>query len=121
LPEATPPTPRGGIPMPQRPLVVESEAGRLEVRFLRGRDRRLLVLRERATRIEPRRLESLRLTRRQAEVLAFVAQGKANGEIASLLGISPNTVARHVEAIFGALGVQTRTAAAAAAFAHPTA
>jgi len=36
----------------------------------------------------------------------------------STYSVSPNTVARHLEAIFATLGVETRTAAAAQAFAH---
>jgi DNA-binding CsgD family transcriptional regulator len=106
------------LPQPRQPLVVERDGSRLEIRSLAEPDRCLLVLRERITRIAPRSLESLGLTRRQAEVLAWVAQGKANSEIAWILEISPNTVARHLEAIFATLGVETRTAAAAEVFAH---
>jgi DNA-binding CsgD family transcriptional regulator len=106
------------LPRLRQPLVVERDGSRLEIRSLAEPDRCLLVLRERLTRIAPRSLESLGLTRRQAEVLAWLAQGKANSEIASILEISPNTVARHLEAIFATLGVETRTAAAAEAFAH---
>jgi DNA-binding CsgD family transcriptional regulator len=102
----------------RRPLVIERDGGRLDIRALADVDGHLLILRERLTAIPERRLESLGLSRRQAEVLGWLAQGKANLEIASILAISPHTVARHVEAIFGKLGVQTRTAAAAAAFAH---
>jgi DNA-binding CsgD family transcriptional regulator len=108
----------GGPPPPRRPLVVERDGSRLEIRSLSDADGHVLVLRERPTRLTPRPLESLGLTRRQAEVLAWLAQGAANLEIASILAISPHTVARHVEAIFETLGVQTRTAAAAAAFTH---
>ena len=108
----------GGLLPPREPLVVERDGSRLEIRSLAEPGRCLLLLRERLTGIAPRSLESLGLTRRQAEVLAWLAQGKANSEIASILEISPNTVARHLEAIFATLGVETRTAAAAEAFAH---
>jgi DNA-binding CsgD family transcriptional regulator len=101
----------------REPLLVEHDGGRLEIRLLPHADGRLLVVRERATRVLPRALESLGLTPRQAEVLAWLAQGKTNADIAAILAISPSTVARHVEAIFATLGVRTRTAAAAAAFA----
>jgi len=53
------------------------------------------------------------LTRREAEVLGWIARGKTNGEVARLLFISPHTVRKHVENIFEKLGVRTRTAAAA--------
>ena len=108
----------GELPPLREPLVVERDGSRLEIRSLAEPGRWLLLLRERLTRIAPRSLESLGLTRRQAEVLAWLAHGKANREIASILEISPNTVARHLEAIFATLGVETRTAAAAEAFAH---
>ena len=53
------------------------------------------------------------LTSREAEVLGWVARGKTNAEIGSLLFISPLTVRKHLENIFEKLGVRTRTAAAA--------
>jgi DNA-binding NarL/FixJ family response regulator len=53
----------------------------------------------------------LNLTPRVAETLLWLAQGKTNGDIASILGISEATVKKHVLEIFGALGVETRTAA----------
>jgi DNA-binding CsgD family transcriptional regulator len=106
----------GGMPPSRGPLVVARGGRRLEIRALEERDGHILLLQERLTEITPRPLESLGLTRRQAEVLAWLAEGKANIEIAAILTISPSTVARHVEAIFEKLGVRTRTAAAAAAF-----
>lgn len=61
------------------------------------------------------KLESLGLTPREAEVLAWVAEGKSNGTIGAILGISPRTVQKHLERTFHKLGVETRTAAAAQA------
>jgi ATP/maltotriose-dependent transcriptional regulator MalT len=58
------------------------------------------------------------LTAREVEVLRLVASGRSNGEIAAALVISEHTVARHLQNIFGKLGVSTRTAAAAYAFEH---
>ena len=58
------------------------------------------------------------LTPRQVEVLRLVAAGKSNREIAEALVISEHTVARHVQNIFAALGVSSRTAAGAFAFEH---
>jgi DNA-binding NarL/FixJ family response regulator len=58
------------------------------------------------------------LTAREVEVLRLVASGRSNGEIAATLVISEHTVARHLQNIFGKLGVSTRTAAAAYAFEH---
>lgn len=56
-------------------------------------------------------LLKLNLTPRVAEVLLWVAQGKTNGDIASILGISESTVKKHLLEIFQQLGVETRSAA----------
>lgn len=58
------------------------------------------------------------LTAREIEVLRSVASGQSNSEIAAALVISEHTVARHLQNIFGKLGVSSRTAAAAYAFEH---
>ncbi len=55
-----------------------------------------------------------RLTAREEEVLRWLGAGKRDAEIAQILGISPRTVHKHVEHVFAKLGVETRTAAAAA-------
>jgi two-component system, NarL family, response regulator NreC len=49
------------------------------------------------------------LTLREKEVLQLIAQGKSNKEIATLLGISPNTVAVHRAHVMERLGMH-RTA-----------
>jgi DNA-binding NarL/FixJ family response regulator len=56
------------------------------------------------------------LTAREVQVLALVAKGKSNKQIAAELVISDRTVARHLSNIFTKLGVSTRTAASAYAF-----
>ncbi len=53
----------------------------------------------------------LGLTPRVAETLLWLAQGKTNAEIGTILGISEATVKKHVLEIFTALSVETRTAA----------
>jgi len=54
---------------------------------------------------------ALGLTPRVAETLLWIAQGKTNPDIGTILGISEGTVKKHVLEIFSALGVETRTAA----------
>ena len=78
----------------------------------------ILLLRERMTRIRAETLTTLGLTRRETEVLAWVAEGRSNGEIGTILGTSGRTVGKHLERIYQRLGVETRTAAAARALAH---
>ena len=57
-------------------------------------------------------LQTLGLTVREAEVLLWVAQGKANADVATILGLSEKTVKIHLGHIFEKLSVETRTAAA---------
>lgn len=52
----------------------------------------------------------------KAEVLHWVAQGKTDAEIGTILGVSPRTVQKHLEQIYQKLGVENRTAAAARAY-----
>lgn len=51
------------------------------------------------------------LTPREHDVLTLLAEGAGNRAIAERLGISDHTVKFHLSAIFGKLGVTTRTAA----------
>jgi two-component system, NarL family, response regulator len=51
------------------------------------------------------------LTQREQEILALIAAGKSNPEIAKILYIAPGTVRVHVHAILHKLGVRDRTQA----------
>jgi DNA-binding NarL/FixJ family response regulator len=55
------------------------------------------------------------LTGREREVLALLARGMTNKEIANALVITPNTVKRHLKSLFIKLDVNTRSAASAIA------
>jgi len=50
------------------------------------------------------------------EVLALLAEGRTNSQLARRLHLSPKTVGHHVSAILEKLGVETRAEAVANAF-----
>jgi DNA-binding CsgD family transcriptional regulator len=56
-------------------------------------------------------IRSLGLTDRECEILAWLASGQSNKELARTLGISPNTVKTHVARVYEKLEVQKRVAA----------
>jgi len=56
-------------------------------------------------------LESLGLTPREAEVLLWVAQGKSNSDIGTILGCAENTIKVHLARIFEKGGFENRNAA----------
>jgi DNA-binding NarL/FixJ family response regulator len=58
------------------------------------------------------------LTRREIEVLALIARGLSNKEIASQLFLTEATVKTHVNHVFGKTGSRTRAQAVAYANAH---
>lgn len=104
------------------PLVRVSRGRRLVLRLVRGEGGDLIVLRQR--RDDPPSSERLAamlpVTRREAEVLALLASGLTNDEIARRLAISAHTVARHLERIYSKLDVHNRAAATALALAALT-
>ena len=53
-------------------------------------------------------IRSLGLSPRECEILAMLASGRSNKEMARALGISPNTVKTHLARVFEKLEVQKR-------------
>jgi len=90
----------------QQPVVVERDGQRLTLRAAESAGLLVLLLGEEDMRLD-------RLTPRQRTVLAHVAQGDTDAQIASSIGVAPSTVNKHLENIYERLGVHTRTAAAA--------
>jgi DNA-binding NarL/FixJ family response regulator len=60
------------------------------------------------------RSRKFELTRREQEILACVADGMKNGEIASELHVAESTVKSHLTSAYLKLGVSNRTQAAIA-------
>ncbi len=56
--------------------------------------------------------QTVRLSRREQEVMAWVARGKSNGVIAEILGLTENTVITHLRRSYQKLGVHDRVTAA---------
>ena len=101
----------GGM-KPPVPLIVDRGQESLTVRMLPDCDQVLLHLSEQVTAIRPQGLQAQGLTMREVEVLTWVARGKTNAEVASILSVRLRTVKKHMERIFQKLGVESRTAAA---------
>jgi DNA-binding NarL/FixJ family response regulator len=51
------------------------------------------------------------LTDREAEILAFITQGKNNAEVAALTFLSPNTVKSYIRSLYRKIGATSRTQA----------
>lgn len=96
------------------PLVARRETKHLTVRFFYSREQlAFLTFEENEDSADSFRFAAIGLTRRESEILAWVAQGKRDAEIAQILQSSARTVSNHVYRILSKLGVETRTAAVA--------
>lgn len=51
------------------------------------------------------------LTQRERDVYLWICEGKANDEIATILGISPRTISKHCQNLYRKLGVDNRKGA----------
>ncbi|MFG1424957.1 response regulator transcription factor [Roseixanthobacter glucoisosaccharinicivorans] len=80
-----------------------------------GREFLLRVIEEAPARDEEILRRALSITQREAQVLMWIARGKANRDIAQILGLSPRTVNKHLEQIYAKIGVENRASATALA------
>ena len=99
-------------------LPVSERDGALQASYVGqvGTDEFLLRLgKSSAMRDEEILSQRLKITAREGEVLLWLAHGKANRDIAEILGLSSRTVDKHLEQVYTKLGVENRTAAAARA------
>ncbi len=107
---------------PHRPaLTADRAAGELRAEVRAGRlDGGAVhaVLRAAGHRVSGRRELPAGLTAREVEVLALVARGHSNKEIAERLYVTPKTVAHHVQHIYTKIEVSSRAAAALFATQH---
>ncbi len=106
---------RGAVASPV--LDFQRPGRHLRLRLITGHDEDVILFNESheappSAELLARRLP---LSRREAEVLARLAEGRMNAGIAQELEISPHTVRRHVERIYAKLDVHNRAEATSAA------
>jgi DNA-binding CsgD family transcriptional regulator len=102
------------------PVIVPGDDGSLVARLVPARgagEPDALLLEARAEPLGVEQVRALGLTQRQAEVLRLVALGSSTEQVASTLAISTATVRKHLEHVYDRLGVTSRTAAVATAWA----
>lgn len=105
-------------PSPTQLVLKDTEEHQLLISYIgqSGPDEYLLrVIENDFTNIQNRLSNVFGLTAREAEVLTWIANGKANRDIGAILDLSPRTINKHLERIHRKLGVENRTAAAAMA------
>jgi HD-GYP domain-containing protein (c-di-GMP phosphodiesterase class II) len=95
-----------------RELRADASAGRLDGEAVEA------VLIASGHRAPARRVRPGGLTAREVEVLALLARGHSNKQIAQRLVVTPKTAANHVEHIYAKLGVSSRAAATLYATQH---
>jgi len=97
-----------------RPLVVRRADASLKIRVYPQRlpGLHLLTFHRQSLVLTLEDLKPLGLSRRESEVLLWLAQGKTNAEISRILSINRRTVDWHVQSILSKLGVENRMSAA---------
>ena len=103
-------------PTPDSRLVLNAtQEESIEIIFIEKRDVNQLLLRIsiNSPHLGSQTLQKqFTITKRESEVLYWLANGKSNKEIAVILDMSVRTVNKHLEQVFPKLGVENRTAAA---------
>lgn len=102
----------------EKPLPIKEGSKPLEIRYV-GHSQPNEYLLQLIDLDRPSEIELLHqqfpLTKREAEILLWIARGKTNREIAIILSCSPRTINKHLEQVFRKLNVENRTGAAVAA------
>jgi len=111
---------RNAFPAPSRPLVADVGSRRLVVHLLESSTGPVLHLSEAHPSVPSEAVAAWGLTDREAEVLAWVVEGKTNAEIGVILGAASRTVDKHCERIYQKLGVENRTAAVRQVVEYPS-
>jgi DNA-binding CsgD family transcriptional regulator len=99
-----------GAELPE-PLAAWLESGSKRPLVRRRGDRHVTVERAGDSLLLEEATDVASLTAREREILTWVARGKTNPEIASILWVAPSTIRKHLENVYAKLGVSSRTAA----------
>jgi DNA-binding CsgD family transcriptional regulator len=94
-----------------QPWQIEQNGRKLRIELLCdfAAEQHLLICSEKSIDFSPvQHFQSIGLSKREAEVLALVAAGQTNPQIAQQLTISIKTVKKHLEHIFGKLDANSR-------------
>lgn len=108
-------------PRPHRPALGRDEAAALlaeEARAGRLDADVVTAVLEAAGQQVPKLERPAGLTERETEVIGLVARGLQTKQIATALGISAKTADRHIQNLYGKIGVSTRAAATLFAMEH---
>jgi DNA-binding CsgD family transcriptional regulator len=95
-------------------LIVQTQGDPLTIRYFKAvtSDEHLLRIVGHDLLLDAGVLEAaLPVTKREAEVLLWVAHGKTNREIGEILSLSPRTVNKHLEQIYPKIQVDNRSGA----------
>lgn len=102
-------TPDSELDAPIQPLLIEGGSGVLKIRLMvntLSREQNLIFEEKRLPRFD-QSFQSVDLTKREAEILSWITNGKTNAVIGEKCSISMRTVHKHVEHIYQKLGVET--------------
>ena len=101
------------------PLLIGEGEDQISLRVLHGPEggSEMLVIEPESSGLSVPALQALGLTRRQAEVLRWIALGRRGPDVARLLSLSPRTVEKHLQAVYARLGVENSSQAAATVWA----
>jgi DNA-binding CsgD family transcriptional regulator len=109
------PAPAALLALAQRatpgPVILGGPHGRVTLRRLARAEHLVLLVEVPRPARTPAHYRQLGLTRREAEILGWISEGRTNVELAAILGVAPSTVKKHLENIYRKLGVENRMAA----------
>lgn len=99
-------------------LFIKTESSPIKIRYFKAinEQEHLLKVLGQGLNFDANILEqSLPITKRESEVLLWVAHGKTNKEIGEILSLSPRTINKHLEQLYQKIHVENRASATSVA------